>query len=756
MPKQSKRTASLRASSLESEDLIQEKKEPPVAIGEKCAPLFAALENGGVDNDDDSNMEEEHFLQNGSLFTRPLVHLFSKASDRNRFLKSIQSNQFQKRHARRLFSALQPLLQHVIENETYVPRSALESDDEGEEGNENSSRMMKSKKRASDVSQATVATQSELEVTPDPESTQALHFMKYSAMMVQAYLENVKSRTKRSSRGGTIEIQEQVLAVAELLHDELFSLISCGTEGAAVQRTVAAMCEHYWNGSFVDKELLVVQLVPHLVLKTLDGKANRADIKRFWNMRLALELIDFDDDSIAHLKGLLLRTVSSPLYLKCTEGKKMIAFLFQLNTGVVKDLHQAIRVQIPLAKGNILKSYGDIYFTAWKESLDKDGFSEEHGNDDESRSSTIQSSIEEHVLQDFMYASLHIASVNMAKSIRTILEPIYSNKKSPDVDLLLYRMYGPILWRSLAAPNPLVRINASSILSVTFPLHDPNAGKIHLKEMSSKSIESLKNLLNDQDPKVRVAGCDATIKILGLYWDALSSTDIRALLNDIIMKHASDISSVAVRAQAVHGIGMLLDAEASHGVLRPLLPTIGNLIHDSQERVRLATVRLLLKLKKLRGFKYYHVVPSNHLLARLTAEADRTKSMISPVASGLTELLSNSYFPLGVKGSEQIRRTLVFLNKNPQSARVFYSNLPYHLDLSNISKLVVMLIKVLKLSLEKDKSQEQHAPESREELDIRASNTTLMAEVAETINSLWTSVCLSLFLTYSSISLLLF
>jgi condensin-2 complex subunit G2 len=432
--------------------------------------------------------------------------------------------------------------------------------------------------------------------------------------------------------------------------------------------------------------------------------------------------------------------------LKHAEGKKMIAFLFQLNTGLVKDLHRSIRVQIPLAKGNILKAYGDIYFAAWKDSLDDEDDSERDANDDESRISSIQSTIEEHVLQDLMYASLHIASANMAKSIRTILEPIHSNKKNPDVDQLLYRMYGPILWRSLAAPNPLVRINASSILSVTFPLHDPNAGKIHLKEMNAKSIESLRNLLNDQDPKVRVAGCDATIKILGLYWDALCSTDIRALLNDIIMKHTSDISSVAVRVQAVHGIGMLLDAETSHGVLRPLLPTIGNLIHDSQERVRLATVRLLLKLKKLRGFKYYHVVPSNHLLARLTAEAERTKSMISPVASSLTELLSNSYFPLGAKGSEQIRRTLVFLNKNPQSAKVFYANLPYHLDLNNVSKLVVMLIKILKLSVEKETSDEQNVTTSgsTDEMDISASNTTLMAEVAETINSLWTSVCVSL------------
>ena len=125
--------------------------------------------------------------------------------------------------------------------------------------------------------------------------------------------------------------------------------------------------------------------------------------------------------------------------------------------------------------------------------------------------------------------------------------------------------------------NPLVRIHASSILPEVFPLHDPLAGKIHLRAVTEKSVETLIGLLNDYDPKVRVAGCNAAVRILGMYWDALSSQDIRSLLNEIIMNHANDTSSAAVRAQAINGISLLLDAEQSHAVLRPLLPLLGNL-----------------------------------------------------------------------------------------------------------------------------------------------------------------------------------
>ena len=759
MTKRAKRKSPSTPERIESESMKVSEPEQVLAIGQACAPLFAALEEGVLSSD--TQQEDGEFLhtqENIRVAIQPLVKLFSKQADRNEYIKMIQSSKFQKRHARRLFAAIQPLLERIIEEELYVPQSAYESDNEegGEESKDDNAtspqNTSSNSKRTSDISQVTATlSKSDLdEVTPDPESTQALHFMKYSAMMIQSYLQNAISRNnkqKRSSSNTDKELPSEVLIVAELLHDELFSLISCGKEGATVQKTIASMCELYWNGSFVDRELVVVQLIPYLVLKTLDGKATRADLKRLMNMRFALELIDFDEvENIAHLKGLLLRTVSSPLYLKHSEGRKIIAFLFQLNHGLIKDLHSAIRVQIPLAKKDILNSYGEIYFAAWKESLNNQHCLDEeedmNEDDESSKLGSIQSVIEEHVLQDLMYASIHIASVNMAKSIRTILEPIHSKKRTPEVDLLLYRMYGPILWRSLAAPNPLVRINASSILSLTFPLHDPHAGKMHMKEMNCKSFESLKSLLNDLDPKVRVAGCNATIKILGVYWDALSSTDIRALLNDIILKHASDISSVAVRVQAVHGISMLLDAKASHAALRPLLPLIGNLIHDSQERVRLATAQLLLKLKKLKGFKYYHVVPSNHLLARLTTEAGKSKSMITPVASSLTDLLSNSYFPKGARGSEQVRRTLVFLKSNPKSAKVFYSNLPYHLDLNNVSKLLVMLMKVLTSSGEKDQIEDGNPSQSgsKTEIDTAASNVSLMAEVAETINIILTSV----------------
>ena len=55
-----------------------------------------------------------------------------------------------------------------------------------------------------------------------------------------------------------------------------------------------------------------------------------ADVKRCFSMRDALTLLDFDDDSIGDLKRLLLRAAFSPAFLRASEGRRFLAFLFTL------------------------------------------------------------------------------------------------------------------------------------------------------------------------------------------------------------------------------------------------------------------------------------------------------------------------------------------------------------------------------------------------------------------------------------------
>jgi condensin-2 complex subunit G2 len=231
---------------------------------------------------------------------------------------------------------------------------------------------------------------------------------------------------------------------------------------------------------------------------------------------------------------------------------------------------------------------------------------------------------------------------------------------------------------------------------------------------------------------------------------------------DIVAEHASDKSSSAVRAGAVNSISLLLEAEESHAVLRALLPSIGNLIHDKVERVRLATVKLLLQVKKISGIKYYHVVPVEHLQARLADEGLPPSNPHGPVPCVLTELMMNSYCPQGsnVSGTDQVKRTIAFLTSDPVAAHVFYSNIATHLSVSSVAKLTAMLLKCLCASVDTEKAtmaenqakegkkrrrygkqqQDNDYDEAEGGTTLTAANTSLMAALAKTICCLWESV----------------
>ncbi len=53
---------------------------------------------------------------------------------------------------------------------------------------------------------------------------------------------------------------------------------------------------------------------------------------------------------------------------------------------------------------------------------------------------------------------------------------------------------------------------------------------------------------------------------------------------------------------------MLLEQRLSHPVLKQLLPVIGNHLHDTAERVRLALVDLLVVVKGMRFIKVCVIV----------------------------------------------------------------------------------------------------------------------------------------------------
>jgi condensin-2 complex subunit G2 len=470
--------------------------------------LFAAIE-GGADEDDDDG--EENLRSH-----RALVKLFESAKEYRKIIPGATARQvkdlifdtvsdFHKGHARRLFAGLKPIVERVCNEDIYYPQSLLQDDD-------------------MTVKTADDRTLDPDEIEPDERSSEALSFLHYTSRMLQTHLDAVVERYNSSRRKShirqSIPMMAEAFDVARLLHSILLNLHECGPDALPVQNSMLNLFESWWLNNLEERESLILGVLPVLVyraLRTDNTPPTKADVKRLLTMQDAFQVIDLEDEASENLRTSLLKVASSPLCLKLSEGRRFIAGLFLLEPTLVTELHQAIRIQIPEAKRPTLEAYGEIYKRAWKESQSNYDCPEE-----------IRNAIEQDVVQDLMEAILHMQNAKMTSALLVVLEPFHEAKKSTEIEGLLHRLYGPILWRALSATNPQVRINAARILGEVFPLHEPS--HVHPEADFTRAAEAVKALLLDGCHQVRVAAAEVAAKVLVTYWDVLSTENIRMML----------------------------------------------------------------------------------------------------------------------------------------------------------------------------------------------------------------------------------
>lgn len=735
-----------------------------------------------VENDTTtSNNSKRHFLNLFHLHCQSNAHRpvdindeDLSAREQRQLLFLCLSKRFTDGQAAQFFAALHSMVEACVENQQHVPESAFEVDDNQDDHENGESE--------------------EHEIVPDAASAASLSFLQYAALCVSAYFQE---HNKNNNRKG---ISSSTAAAAIPLFDTALALHNCldqledpswGPECVAAHAAIVALCETWWTRDGPHREQLIAQALPPLVENVLDvsttNNSNKAALKRLYNLRTALTVIDFDDAASDEFAHLLLRLASQPHALKSAEGQRLLSFLLWEIPALRPRLHQALRAQIPNNHSvTVLRGVGEIYFGAWSLGAAAAASDNNYNGNDAAREQLL--ALEQDTLQELVYTAIHGSHASLVQNLReTVLAKFHDAKTKARGQALLQRLYGPILWRGLAAANAAVRVQAAHALAAVFPLSVTDRNPVR------QGVTALQQLLQDADPRVRCAGSQAVAAILTTYWDVVPAKDIRVLLNrayisictvflflsftyqwnstheltllvlliicvatDLVAEHASDATSAPVRAGALNAVTILLEAPQSIAVLRDLLPSLGNLIHDKVEKVRLAAVRMLLRLKKTSGIKYYHVVPLEHLNARLAEEGKANPT--NSVAAALTGLMVNSYFPVGqnVDPAEQIRRTLKFLTEDPDAAVVLYANIYKFRPVDAVAQLCVKLLRCLHSAIEKDRQREAKAQSTksgkrrRHRVECEDDNDTasggepfpsaLMASLAETVGILWDSI----------------
>lgn len=259
----------------------------------------------------------------------------------------------------------------------------------------------------------------------------ALSFLLLACQAAGKFVAANAKTFKAAQEGGapkkSAAIVETVTSLVSLLHSLLLDLSTLPVDEAQrLQNAAMAVCEQFWLGDLVNKNEYMVNLLPVLTVKALalDSEEAEPSIARLFNVRAALNTLDYDDASIGSFKKLLTKTMSSPNFVGSSTGSKYLTYLFTVHDSLVQCLHDAIKAQIPEAGKNQLRSYGEMYLRAWKISHDE-----------------TRAVLESAVLAPLMHAAMDVASPAMRKNLRLLLAPSFHEaKKDQSVGEMLNRL----------------------------------------------------------------------------------------------------------------------------------------------------------------------------------------------------------------------------------------------------------------------------------------------------------------------------
>uniref|UniRef100_A0A6Q2XNL4 Condensin-2 complex subunit G2 n=1 Tax=Esox lucius TaxID=8010 RepID=A0A6Q2XNL4_ESOLU len=477
----------------------------------------------------------------------------------------------------------------------------------------------------------------------------------------------------------------------------------------------------WWKKSLLGKEDLGRTAFLVCLEKTLILKKPGPEIQRLWSFHEVLLTVDFASEDNKELINMLLQCFLSVSHIRNEEGKRLMVFLFSWNVDFIRMIHGTIKNQLPYFANFLIDHIAEIYFRAWKKA-----------------SGDFLEHIESACIQDFMQHALllHRTSPVLAK-VRQILSYFHRRKARQGLEEMLHRLYKPILWKALSAANSEVRANATLLFTEAFPVHDPSQSSEKMDETIQKQLNALVCLLEDPQPLVRSTATLGVCKILAKCWEVIPPSVITDFLKKLVLELSNDISSPDVRCAVFKCLAIVLDNGFSHALLEQLLPVLKNSLHDTSEKVRVAFLDMLLKIKAVRAAKFWKVSSMEHLLARLAVDSQ-------PVSKRITNLLFSSFFP--VNQSEQVwcERCVTLIQMNPKAARKFYQFAHFYTAPTNIVKLMLSIRRCLNACIQTDNMNETNSSnkENATILDdvLSVKDTMTMSSLLEVVVILWRSI----------------
>ncbi|XP_050747216.1 condensin-2 complex subunit G2 isoform X2 [Gymnogyps californianus] len=474
-----------------------------------------------------------------------------------------------------------------------------------------------------------------------------------------------------------------------------------------LQGAIQHVCEMWWEKGLEGKEQLGKTLFIILLRKSLNKAATGADVVRIWNLHQILLCFDYDSEESNEVKDLLLQCFMSVKHIKKEEGRRFLSFLFSWNVNFIKMIHGTVKNQLQFFPRSLMEYISEVYFRAWKKV-----------------SGEFVEILEHNCIQDFMHHGIHLPrSSSVHSKVREMLSYFHKQSKvRQGVEEMLYRLYQPILWRALKARNSEVRSNAAFLFVDAFPVRDPSFNTEDMDNEIQKQFEELFSLLEDPHPVVRSTGILGVTQITSKYWEMIPPTILADLLKKLTGDLACDITSADVRCSVFKCLPIILDNKLSHPLLEQLLPAVKHSLHDNSEKVRVAFVDMLLKIKATKAAKFWKICPMEHLLTRLEVDS-------RPVSRRIVNLLFNSFFPINQPEDVWCERCVTLIQMNSAAARKFYQYAYEYTAPTNIAKLMLTIRRCLNACIQKAMKESLHDSDDDGDDESEKENTSVLDNV---------------------------
>ena len=395
--------------------------------------------------------------------------------------------------------------------------------------------------------------------------------------------------------------------------------------------------------------------------KCLDGKATSADVGRLWKQAAELEKVNWNQPETLSLKALLVSCFEARVFYKSAQGINFLALVFNLHPLMLAPILDVLKGCILNFPHQAVLECGKVLFKAWTSST-----------------GGMRLLIEQCIM-DWMRKAL-FTSTKTAERVRFLLSELHSTARTKEIDDLLSRYYGPILFRHTKVANWEVRFNAVALVCAAFPVMPPDRSAIEFEEKLTVQFRILKDAMEDPNESVRKVAIVGTGRILRDFWEVLTIEQIAMVLDTLVERCGRDKQSVKTRQAVIESVSLIVDNPLSHGVMASgILPAACPLLfNDEAPMVRLRLCELLTKLAKFRTISIPAIVNQANIFSRLATDhalglhATSTNVLHKQIALLLSNLVAPSLFTSAV--DDQVSRSERMAESLPQGFLALVAN----------------------------------------------------------------------------------